>query len=383
MRFDNTKKPGTLKLISLGDVHLGHHATPTELIIRNLDKYCTNETTLTDVDLLIITGDLFDRLLSNADNNVNLINRWITRLLFKCSYLNVKVRIVEGTPAHDRGQSVFFIEQKANATIPVDVHYASTLSVEYIDTWDCWILYVPDKWRAHTSDTLVEVKTLLKNHQLDQVDLAIMHGAFDYQYPVVVIEPTHDPEQYLKMVKHYILIGHIHLQSQYERILAAGSYDRICHGEEGPKGFYSVVITNNQQDQITFIENKGAKRYITLECHGMDIQSVNVAIRRLVETLPKGSAIRLRGHPQDAVTGDMDAIKQSYPEFHWTLTVDESKKKTVSVVDVLNDVDFSDLVDIQSDNILSLIEYDLKRQLPSSAASIEPFIRRLSEIIDT
>ena len=133
MKTDQCKSPGNFRFLSVGDIHLGHHQTSTESIIRNLDYYLTNEVVLKDVDLLIITGDLFDRLLHNADDNVTLIQRWITRLLYKCSYLNVAIRVLEGTPSHDRGQSRFFAEQQKNADIQVDLHYATTLSIEYIE----------------------------------------------------------------------------------------------------------------------------------------------------------------------------------------------------------------------------------------------------------
>lgn len=380
MKTDQCKSPGNFRLLSVGDIHLGHPQTPTELIIRNLDRYCTNEVVLKDVDLLIITGDLFDRLLHNADDNVTLIQRWITRLLYKCSYLNVAVRVLEGTPSHDRGQSRFFIEQQQNANIPLDLHYASTLSIETHERWGITILYVPDKWRSDTSETLAEARALLHRHQLQQVDYAIMHGAFEHQLPAVVTEPMHSSAEYLALVKYYILIGHVHFMTQKERILAAGSFDRLCHGEEGAKGYFDVTVRDSGNNSIVFIENKGAKRYDSIPCHGMDMREINVLLKKRVSKLPKGSALRIRCDPNDPVSGDLDSIKQQYPEYQWTLLVEKPKKTKTSVAQVFKDLDLMEFVEITPENVQELIAPELLR-FAKDDATRERCRQRLNEVI--
>lgn len=360
MKTDNCKRPGTFRYASLGDVHLGNHQTPTTVIINNLNRSLTDDL-LKQIDMLIITGDLYDRLLHNADENVHHINRWITLLEYRCAKYNVMIRIVEGTPSHDRGQSRFFVEQKINANIPVDLHYATTLSIEYNERLDAHFLYVPDKWRPDTSTTLEEVQVLLKQHGLEQVDFAIMHGAFEYQLPSIVKEPTHDSEIYLGLVKYHILIGHVHLQTQNERILAAGSFDRITHGEEGPKGFYDVTVREDGTSNIVFVENRTAKRYDTLECHEMDTKALNLAIRKKLSDLPKGSAVRLRCNPHDAATGDLELIKREFPWVEWSILVEKTAKKKESVADTLANFDLSDFIAIDKSSILKLILPELEK----------------------
>lgn len=382
MNTRNTKSPGSLRLFSLGDIHLGHPQTPTELIINNLDRYCTNEKNLREIDLLVLTGDIFDRLLTNAEDNVVLIQRWITHLLYKCSKHDVMLRIVEGTPSHDREQSRFFVEQARNANIDIDIHYATTLSIEYIERWDINVLYVPDKWRPHTSDTLAEVKELMASKGLEQVDFAIMHGAFEYQLPSVVTEPTHCSKTYLGLVKYLILIGHVHLQSQLERILAAGSYDRTTHGEEGPKGFYDVSVKSNGDTKITFRENLGAKRYDTINCHGMDVKELNVLLRKHVSDLPKGSAVRLRCYRGDPASGDIESIQSTYPHIIWTLTIDkldEKVKKSVGA-SILDDIDLSEFVDVRPDNIKDLLLIELER-VAKDSHTVARCLAHLDEVI--
>jgi len=362
------KTPGLLRIISLGDVHLGHSNTPTRLIIRNLDTYCTNEQVLADVDMLIITGDLFERLLHNAEDAVHLINSWITRLLYKCVACDVVLRIVEGTPSHDREQSRFFPEQAKNANIPVDLHYATTLSIEYVERFGIHILYVPDKWRTRTEDTLEEVRLEMKRLGLEQVDFAIMHGAFEFQLPAMVKEPLHDSEIYLKLVRFFIFIGHIHFPTRKDRILPAGSYDRLNHGEEHKKGFYDVKVRGPEDHEVVFVENKGAKRYDTVKCHGLDTKELNVSLRKKVESLPKGSAVCIRCSPHDAATGDIEHIKQQWPWIEWSLTVDKEKKKeTGPSMTELFKSDLRQFTDINENSIMELIDEDLKRKTTDPA----------------
>jgi len=273
----------------------------------------------------------------------------------------VAIRIVEGTPSHDRGQSRFFIEQAQNAQIEIVIHYATTLSIEYIARWDIHVLYVPDKWRPDTQTTLEEVRHLLATHSLTQVDLAIMHGAFEYQLPDLVTEPTHRSEIYLGLVRHYVLIGHVHLMTQHDRILAAGSYDRICHGEEGPKGYFDVRIRPGGEDEIVFVENVGAKRYVTIPCHGLPIQEVNVLLRKAVETHPPGSAFRLRCHASDAITGDLEAIRRMYPNHQFTLTRDESRTASKALQQVFDGAEDRVFTDITLENLMDLLTPELTR----------------------
>src|SRR5690606_2839512 len=114
MRLDQTKKPGWFRTVVLGDVHLGNPYTPTDYIIRNLHT-CINAELIKEIDLLVIEGDLFDRLLSNNDDNVYPIHAWATWLMCACAEHNTALFVLEGTPSHDWQQNKYFVEQKQNA----------------------------------------------------------------------------------------------------------------------------------------------------------------------------------------------------------------------------------------------------------------------------
>lgn len=354
MKCDRTKQPGVFRYLSVGDVHLGHRTTPAELIIRNLDLTITDDL-LKEADMLIITGDLFDRQLNNGDIVVHQINRWITKLMFRCSAFNTMIRVVEGTPSHDREQSRFFVEQKENAFIDVDLHYTKNLSIEYIEKLDSYFLYVPDKHNPSTDVTLSEVKKLMSELSIEQVDFAIMHGAFSYQLPAIVPEPTHDENEYLKLVKHQILIGHVHLMTINERILAAGSFDRICHNDEGTKGLFQVTVKEDGTWERKFIENRWAKKYVTLECHGLDTMQLVVAVRQFLADLPKGSSVRLRCNPHDVANGDIDVFRKEYSNYDWQITIDKIESKKNTVAETFKAFDMSKFKAITPESILDLV----------------------------
>lgn len=371
--------PGVFTYISLGDVHLGHRLTPATHIIKNLQRLITDDL-LKKLDMIIITGDLFDRQLNNGDDDVNAINRWITILLYKCAAYDVHLYIVEGTPSHDRKQSQFFIEQKVNANIPVELHYAKELEILYNERFDAHFLFVPDKWHPSTSVTLGQVKAKMKEMGITQVDFAVMHGAFSYQLPSIVEEPTHDEQEYLALVKHQILIGHVHNMTVNERIYAAGSFDRICHADEIPKGMFHFEVRKDDTFTATFIENKGAKKYVTWEVHGLDTKELNFQIKERIKDLPRGSSIRLRCDPGDVANGDIDSYRREYQAFDWQITVEKATAKKNTVMESMRNFDMSEFVPITKDNILELLLYELENQ-GHSETTVERCAMRFKELV--
>lgn len=376
MKTDKTKKPGVFRFIELSDVHLGHRQTPTQLVIDNFWKIVTDDF-LKDLDMIIIAGDLFDRQLNNGDDNANLCNRFITLLLFKCAAYNVMLRVVEGTPSHDREQSRFFIEQKNNVNIPVDLFYTKKLEIEYNEKLDAYFLYVPDKWHPNPNVTFQQIKEQMAKLGIEKVDFAIMHGAFTYQLPSIVEEPCHNEEDYLSIVKHLILIGHVHIMTVKDRILSAGSFDRNGHNDEIPKGLFDVKVKQNGEWSAKFIENKTAKRYDTLDVHSFDTKQLNFAVKEHIKNLPDGSAIRLRCNPQDVATGDIESFMAEYPKYQWSLILEKSTDKKSSVVDCLKEFNMAEFTNITKDTIQDLITAEMTR------LNLDPIVhKRLNERLE-
>lgn len=334
-----------LKVAEMSDVHLGHDKTRTEFIVDNLYKAFPDNETTGELDLIWIAGDLFDRLLSFPQDSVSTITTWAYKFLTMCKKRDIVVRVLEGTPSHDWKQSKFLIDINENSGIGVDLKHISLLSIEYMERFNINVLYVPDEWRARNLDTWVEVQDLLRAHNLEQVDFSIMHGCFTHQIPANIVDmfETHDAENYLGITRYLIFIGHIHQYSQYKRILSAGSFDRLRHGEEEDKGHIRATIEPDGTYTAKFIVNKWAKRYVTLDFTKMSLDEVYRELDALVTEMPEHSHIRLQADTDDAVFKAGADIKTRYPGFHLSFKSNQRKQKVEPIVtrEVIKSVNLS------------------------------------------
>jgi len=318
-----TNKP--LRIACLSDIHLGHKNTPTEYILTNLRKSLTQNILIRELDIIILAGDIFDTLLYLPDFHIGEIQIWIAEFLHQCVKYDICLRIVEGTPSHDRKQAKQFIILNRLLNINADVIYHDSLTIEYLAKHDLHILYVPDEWRSNTMQTQLEVTELLYKHQLTQVDYAVMHGMFEHQGIGNIPMPIHNSEYYLSIVKKYIFIGHIHLMSTYQRILVQGSFDRLAHGEEEPKGFWLVIANRNTDvnDKVTFIINHQAMPYLSYDITGLSETAIHRKLASL-KTLVAPAFIRIIMAKHDPNKALLLSYKENYTQFKWTFKITDT-----------------------------------------------------------
>ena len=320
-----------IRLAVVSDIHLGNKRTKTEFVIANLDKYLSNDTFLSSIDLLFIAGDVYDELLNAASDEVAMIDQWIGRLLRKCHRYGVTVRVLAGTPSHDRGQSRRFetineLNHRSGKRM-AKLRYVDVLEIEYLQEYDMHVLYVPDEWSNSTQDTLDQVRALLAKKQLKSVDIAIMHGNFQYQLPAGIGHiPMHDEEAYSEIVSRLIFIGHIHVTSCYGKIYAQGSFDRSAHNEEEAKGFMKAVLSKDAYT-VQFIENKDAARYLTIRCENSDVATCLMEIAEQVSDVKPGANMRIDAHFSNPIHSNLSVVKERWPEYQWTSVVRGTIKK--------------------------------------------------------
>lgn len=348
----------TLRILSISDIHLGHNKTKTDFIVANLNKIFSNDKVLSQVDMVVFVGDVFDRLLSLPAEDTAYIDMWIAKFLRLCRKYNILVRVLEGTPSHDRQQSERFtilndIHEK-HSGVHLDLKHVKDLSIERIDKFGVDVLYVPDEWTPTTEETLAQVKMLMIEKNLDKVDFAFMHGQFAYQLPAHIKNmPRHSEAEYLAIVKYLIFVGHIHTHSTYERIVSQGSTDRLAHGEEGPKGYVKAIVEPSGDYVMTFIENKGAKRYVTVVC---PYESVEDNIRKIdaeVKDLSPESFVRIRAEYGSAILTNLDVLKARWPLLIWSTLADkEDKEESKALLD--DDIVYTP-INIDKDNLAGLL----------------------------
>lgn len=343
-----------INYLVLSDIHLGHRKNPAVEIIANLNLFFS-QCDLRDLDIIFLAGDVFDRLLEFPSPEISDILFWYHSLISLCARNDIKLRVLEGTPSHDWKQSKPCLDV-GRLNLPVDAKYIDTLYVETIEDLDISVLYVPDEWASDTDDTYSQALQLLKDNNLHQVDIAIMHGCFNYQLPSMIKAPKHNEADYLNIVKHFIHIGHIHTFSVYERIIAQGSFDRLAHGEEEAKGAVYTSLFKDKPAEFYFIENKNAKIFKTLDIRSRTLENAIKFIEANTSSLPNNSHIRLRAKKDHPVFLAFKEIELKFSDFFFT-KISESELDTTpyTLIDEIAVDDTYTPITITRDNISGML----------------------------
>ena len=217
-------------------------------------------------DLLNIGGDVWHTLLTINDE-ANAIVALIIDMLRLCDRHNVVVRVLLGTFTHDRNQSLLFEMYHDKCHFKNDLRYISTVCLEEIESLGVRILYLPDDLPYDSSETCLEViAEMMRSRDWTWIDYVFGHGYFEHMLPAVAKKPKclFRVEQFESFVRRYVCMGHIHLSDFTDNVFYNNSFDRIAHGEEGPKGFVTIEDYGDTA-KLRVIENKSATRFITLD----------------------------------------------------------------------------------------------------------------------
>lgn len=329
-----------ISYLVLSDIHLGARSTSAKEILDHLTSYFrdfSDDSELAKVDAIFIAGDLWDTTVQFASDVIVDFVPWFRRFLLWASRNGILVRVLEGTPIHDRRQGRTLMELVDMSGVQLDFKYVAALSIEYIAALDLRVLYVPDMCRPTTAVLENDIDLLLKENQLEQVDLAIVHGMFRYQLGNIPIN-NHvlDEDWFLARVKNYIHIGHIHTHSQHSRIVAQGSFDRLAHGEEEAKGGVLVKQINENEFVHFFIENRQAKTYLTIPITGT-AEAALVKINKAVKKLRHGSYVRITGTAKHPLFQNFDLVAKTYPLFTFSKKIVDKETETAVIQSTLSD----------------------------------------------
>lgn len=370
MITSSTKSSKYLRSVTISDVHLHHPRTPTQLIVDNLTQRLFNNHEVTQADIFWISGDLFDRLLTVADPDLKPIVHFICRLLYFCEKYSIALRVLEGTGSHDYHQSLLIKELIDNSNYNVDFKYFDKLTIEYEEKFDLHVLYVPDELNHDASITWHQVKALCQAKGIEQVDYAIMHGFFDFQLPEHVNQTgAHMSSRYRELVKRYVLIGHHHLHRIFQDfVIVPGSFDRLAHNEEGPKG-YILIDDYVDRANIRFIENTGAKIYRTLTLRGLSLEESLKRLDGELECLPAGSAVQIKADKKDPIAGAMDLVRNRYAKFVFTSQFEKEDTVSVRLEEVMLEYN---PIQITKENLVDLVSGRIDQK------SVTPAVKRLA-----
>lgn len=319
---------GGIKAAAISDLHLGHNRCDTKRMIASLDRQLIKSGLIEQLDILFVTGDVYDHLLDLSDPNVARIDRWIDRVMKACARFGVILRWLKGTPSHDHDQlqRVTLIHDITKSTC--DSKYYDDIDIEVIEELGLTVLYVRDEARATTQETQEVVKAKMEALGITQVNFAAMHGFFKHQMPYQVKEHTyHDDDFYQSIVTDWVVIGHVHTHSRFGKIVAPSSHDRLRQGEENPKGL--IVFTLKSDDnKMWFVENEDAHTFKAIDCTGLDVDQVFEVVQDVLKDEKHKAHLRIDAEQNHPIFAHMQALQDRWP-LHAFDKSTEKKSKTI------------------------------------------------------
>lgn len=269
-----------ISALIISDVHVLPKTIPNYHIVESIRQMLTLDR-LMRVDALFITGDFWDRLI----NAVEMVSEYdeaidvVVEILEVCKAAKTVLRVVKGTPFHDWDQSQWFVRMNKLADIGADVRYFDDVHLEKDPTLGVWIAYIPDAIRPDPKQVYDELVELMKTLGCDKIDYILAHGFFDFQNTYGA--PAYDTVAFSEIVRYGIFCGHDHGFKQSLKVTVPGSFERLSHGDECPKGILESRVIHGVH-HVTFIENKNAAWIFTKD---LTAYHDDVLIQRVEEAI--------------------------------------------------------------------------------------------------
>lgn len=322
-----------INTLFLSDLHLGHRRVQTKDITRRCFAQLSDIVATHALDYLIVAGDVFDDGLPLAETESLECQYFIIALIELCVAKGIKLRVLSGTDSHDRGQSVMF--QVLNNSRPeetrCDLRFIEEVSTIKEEDGSVW-LYVPDNVHSDPEVVWDIIQEKMYEAHVERVDYTVTHGQYTHHVPDGV-QGCHDSERYLRITRFIIDNGHIHGKSVYKkRFITNGSYDRLDHNEETPKGcwHHHLSAQGRDHDRLTFFENKQATYMVTVDVRGLDydaaIEKVNGHIRCEEDGTPQENQfIRILLGDDLYGQGIFKFFSLQYPMIRWKHQLEKTK----------------------------------------------------------
>ena len=323
------KKNGKLNIATVSDVHFFHPRVLTIHIIDSFARMFPDNDVTGELDMIIVAGDLFDRIRTLENDEVYDVFNFFAGFLEMCKRRNIKLRILEGTPSHDRTQSRFV--RAINRSLgenKADVRYFDSLCIDYEEEYGINILYIPDEWH-HDHDVIWDqVQEQLRLKQIDHVEIGVMHGMFEHQIPPGVPVQAHKADRYMSVVSWFVTIGHVHTMSILDRIYAQGSLERLSQNEEGAKGIFKFSVDMDTGNfKAEFIVNEEATPFITIDLRKETFESSRDIVKERIEGMTRGF-VRLELSSELFGEGILDHLMSlGSEEIKWSKKVEKKAKE--------------------------------------------------------
>lgn len=250
-----------LHIIVISDIHFGRkddkrlYEELQSEFIPHIDE---------NLDLLVIAGDLFDRVVKLNEMASIYVFKFIDQLYKLSKIYNFKIRLLQGTKTHDFNQL-----QNFRGYEDEDDRFGIAEEVceeEIFEGLD--VLYIPEEY---VEDADEYYKEFFNN----KYDMIFFHGTMDFagfaghikETKNIKQAPNFKSDKIASLVRSIAIGGHIHIKQSYNnKIYYTGSFSRFNFGESESKGFYYLTYDpTTKNTAVKFIKNKLAPEYVTIK----------------------------------------------------------------------------------------------------------------------
>jgi DNA repair exonuclease SbcCD nuclease subunit len=225
------------------------------------------------LNMVVIEGDLFDRVIKMTEASANYVLRFVTELCELSKKYNFYLRIINGTKSHDNNQLNNFSHLEVKYPL---FKIFRTVSTEIISipvgknkVYDYSILYLPEEYPENYSSYYNKFLNPEENYDMifghGMIDFVAFTGNEEDKKKLRRNESVHSVDTLDNVCNYFTIFGHIHDKKNYkdeDKIIYVGSFERFSFADQEDKGFLLTTINPETGDtEAIFYENKNASVY--------------------------------------------------------------------------------------------------------------------------
>lgn len=280
-------------VLNIADIHFGKKndkklfETLNENFLKKIPSIIKENDHL---DMVVIEGDLFDRVIKMTEISANYVLKFVTELCELSKKYNFYLRIVNGTKSHDNNQLNNFSHLEIKYPLFKIFRTVDTEIIEKMINGDeCveWsILYLPEEY---PEDYKSYYKSFFKKK--DGYDFIFGHGMMDFvaftgndeiKSKIKRNEAVHSVDTLDKICNYCTVFGHIHDKQNYKdenKFMYVGSFERFTFADQEPKGFLLTSADLEGNLKVKFYENPDASTYKIIDIEDYDFETTEEKIQ--------------------------------------------------------------------------------------------------------
>lgn len=249
----------------ISDIHFG--AFDAEMLFNELNEEFLKPLSKKDkLDLVVITGDYYDKKISQNSKHARYSTLFFTNLVNICIDKGAKLRIIQGTESHDNDQlellKIISKDYKCDVKIIYNVEKEEVFK-------DFKVLYIPEEYMVNKDEYYADYFN-------DEYNMIFGHGmvqevafcALSQESANTMSKaPIFSTDVFREICKGPVIFGHIHTpQTIKDTVYYVGSFSRWTFGEEEDKGYCDIIYNiDNGYYEVKYMVNELARQFDTVE----------------------------------------------------------------------------------------------------------------------